>query len=64
MKRTFSVPPSINANVIHDERPGGTRMPLLNMDGTVVRHKQYRDNKAAIDATRRRIRNDTTAQGS
>lgn len=62
--RTFSVPPAINAQISYDERPGGTKMPLLKMDGTVLRHKEHRDNNAAIEANRRRIRADTTSQGS
>lgn len=60
MVPTPMIPPSHYANVVTEERPGGTRMPLLNADMSVVRHKQYHDNKSAIEATRRRIRSDTS----
>lgn len=59
-KRTYSVPPAINAKVICEDRPGGYKMPLLNPDMSVVRHVQYRDNEKSIEATRRRVRNSGT----
>lgn len=61
MVPTPSIPPSINAQIIYDERPGGTRMPVLKSDGSVLRHKEYMDNRNEIEARRRAIRNDTTA---
>jgi len=64
MRPTPSIPPAINAQIIYDERPGGVKMPLMNPDGTVVRHKQYRDNEAKIEAIRRHVRADTPTQGS
>ncbi|HRA85468.1 MAG TPA: hypothetical protein PLT40_14140 [Ilumatobacteraceae bacterium] len=44
---------------MYDERPGGIKMPILKADGSVLRHKEYVENKATIDATRARIRNST-----
>jgi hypothetical protein len=48
---------------MYDERPGGNRMPLVNPDGTLVRHKQWRENRKAIESSIRRIRN-STPEGS
>jgi hypothetical protein len=31
------------AKVVYDERPNGTKMPILNPDGSVVRAKQARE---------------------
>jgi hypothetical protein len=56
---TPSEPPSLNAQIIYDERPGGVKMPLMNPDGTLVRHKQWRENRKTIEANIRRIRAST-----
>ena len=56
---SVSVPPAVNAQIMYDERPGGIKMPILKADGSVLRHKEYVENKATIDATRARIRNST-----
>lgn len=44
------------AQIMYDERPGGTKMPILNWDGSVVRRKQYDDQKSTIESNMRRIR--------
>ena len=48
--------PTRSKTIIYDERPGGTKMPLLNPDGTVVRQKQYDEHKSEITTNMRRIR--------
>ena len=50
-------PPSINAKIIYDERPDGSKMPLMNPDKTVVRHKQYREHEHKIEAICRNFAN-------
>ena len=52
----------MNAQIIYDERPDGSKMPFMNEDGTVVRHKQWRENRKTIESTIRRIRG-TDPQG-
>jgi len=56
MRPTPMVPPAVNANIMYDVRPDGSKMPLLNPDGSVVRHKQFVDNRNSIEATMRRLR--------
>lgn len=36
------------ARVVYDERPNGTKMPLLNPDGTPVRVRQAREQPGRI----------------
>lgn len=57
MKPTPGKPPAYNREIIYNERPGGTKIPLLNPDGSVVRRRQYDREKAQITSTIRRIRN-------
>jgi len=64
MKPTVQPVPTRNGEIVYDERPGGIKMPLLKADGTPVRRKWYQDNKSTVERTRRRIRNDPTAQGA
>jgi hypothetical protein len=54
---TVNVPPSINAKIIYDKRPDGSMMPLMNPDGTLVRHKQYREHEGPIESIRRKFAN-------
>lgn len=56
MRPTPFADPVQNAQIMYDERPGGTKMPFLNDNGTVLRHKQWRENKAGITDNIRRIR--------
>lgn len=48
--------PSYNKQIIYDERPGGIKMPLLKPSGDVVRRKEWDENRVAIEANRKRIR--------
>jgi hypothetical protein len=50
-------PPAYNKTIIYEDRPGGTKMPLLNTDGSPVRQKQYDENKRQITSTIRATRN-------
>jgi hypothetical protein len=61
-KPTPAAPPTRNKQIMYDERPGGTKMPFLNADGSVLRQKQYDEHKHQIEANIRRIRN-TPATG-
>lgn len=58
---TKSEPPSRNKQIIYQDRPGGTKMPVLKADGTVLRQREYDEKRHVIDANIRRIRN--TAPG-
>ena len=53
-------PPAFNRQIMYDERPGGIKMPILKADGTVLRRKEYGENKKSIDANMRRIRGTQT----
>lgn len=53
---TPSKPPSINKQIIYDERPGGGKMPVLKADGSVLRHKEYTENKHKVESTIRNLR--------
>lgn len=64
MKPTVQPVPTVNGEIIYDERPGGYKMPLMKPDGTVVRRKWYRDNQSKVESIRRSVRNDTSAQGA
>lgn len=39
--------------VVYDERPNGTRMPILNPDGTPVRKSQAQQQERKLDEFRR-----------
>lgn len=47
-------PPSHYAEIQYDHRPGGTKIPLLNPDGTYVRGKQAYEQRRKIDSILRR----------
>lgn len=49
--------PSWEKGVVTDKRPGGTEMPLLNPDHSPVHVKQYAENRRAIDARVKQIKN-------
>jgi hypothetical protein len=55
-------PSSYNAQIMYDERPNGIKMPLMNEDGSLVRRKQWDENRHKIESTIRRIRG-TDPQG-
>lgn len=57
---TPSVPPSYNKQIVYDERPGGTKVPVLKADGSVLRRKEFDEKRHTITDTMRRIR---TSQG-
>lgn len=48
---TKSVPPASNKQIIYEDRPGGTKIPILKLDGEPLRGKEYRENQSKIDAT-------------
>lgn len=49
-------PPSWNKGIVYDERPGGTKMPVLNQDMTPVRMKQGAEQRHKINDHLRRSR--------
>ena len=57
---SVSVPPSHYKNIIYDERPDGSKMPVLKPDGSVLRHKEYQEHKAKYDAIIHRNRSAST----
>lgn len=42
-------PPSWNKGILYDERPGGTKMPVMNPDLTPVRMKQASEQRQKIN---------------
>jgi hypothetical protein len=48
--------PSINKQLVYDERPDGSKMPVIKPDGTHLRMKEYLEKKSQIDATISRTR--------
>lgn len=62
MRPTPSEPPSLNKQIMYDERPGGFKMPILKANGDPLRHKEWRENKKSIESNIRRIR--TSSPGS
>ena len=58
---TPAVIPSRNKQLVYDERPDGSKMPVLKPDGTHLRMKEYLDNKAHFDASITRTRTPTGA---
>lgn len=55
-------PPTRNKEIIYSERAGGTKMPLLNPDGSVVRRKQYDERRHQIESTIRTLRSGAAPQ--
>jgi len=49
-------PPSWNKAIVYDERPGGTKMPVLNQDMSPVRMKQGAEQRHKIKDHLRRSR--------
>jgi len=49
-------PPSWNKGIVYDERPGGTKMPVLNPDMTPVRMKQGAEQRHKINDHLRKSR--------
>jgi hypothetical protein len=49
-------PPGVNAQILYDKRPDGSMMPVMNPNGTVVRHKQAVEQRHKIADTMARIR--------
>jgi hypothetical protein len=49
-------PPSWNKGIVYDDRPGGTKMPVLNPDMTPVRMKQGAEQRHKITKHLRRSR--------
>ncbi len=58
------IPPPRNGQIIYDERPGGFKVPIINNDGTVLRGKQFDDNKRQITNNLRRIRSGAASDPS
>jgi hypothetical protein len=54
---TKSVPPKSNGELVYQDRPGGTKMPVFNPDGTQLYKRDYVADKRRIDNTIRQIRN-------
>lgn len=50
-------PPSFNKQIMYEDRPGGTKIPLLNASGDVIRRKQYGENRHRYEAIRRQRHN-------
>lgn len=57
---TRSVPPAANHGYVYEDRPGGTKMPILNADGTQLHRRDYLEKQSQVDSTIRRIRNSGT----
>lgn len=56
MVPTKVVPPAFNKQIMYDERPDGSKMPILKPNGDVLRRKEYGEKRAQIEANRKRIR--------
>jgi hypothetical protein len=54
MTPTPMTPPSHYKNVLTEDRPGGFKMPVLNPDGSPVRHKQASEQSSHFEDQRRR----------
>ena len=51
-------PPAYNKEIMYSERPGGTKVPLINPNtGHVIRKKEYVDNQHRIESIRRNQHN-------
>lgn len=55
-KPSVSVPPAQNAEIIYSERVDGSRVPYLNADGAVIRHKEWREDKRGFASRVRKSR--------
>jgi hypothetical protein len=53
-------PPSWNKGILYDERPNGTKMPVMNNDGSPVRMKQASEQRHKINDHLRASRVKTT----
>lgn len=53
---TKSVPPARNKELMYSERPDGSRMPILKMDGEQLRRKEYDEKRSKIDSIIRQTR--------
>lgn len=49
------VPPAINGQLVHQDRPGGFKMPVYTETGSQLRRKNYLDHKHQIDNKLARI---------
>jgi len=58
---TKSVAPKSNGEFVYDVRPDGSKMPILNADGTQLYKRDYNEKRHQIDQTIRRIRNSGTS---
>jgi hypothetical protein len=47
-------PPSHYKNILTEDRPGGFKMPVLNPDGSPVRHRQAQEQRTRFEEARRR----------
>lgn len=52
---TPTAPQTHLGEVVYDERPNGTRMPLVNPDGTPVRKGQARRQERKVEEFRRQL---------
>lgn len=43
-------PPSVNKQIMYDERPGGYKMPILRPDGDVLRWKEYTEKRHQVES--------------
>jgi hypothetical protein len=55
-------PPSANRRIMYEDRPGGTKMPILNKHGNQMRAKEYQERRSVIEETQRRNRNPTSTR--
>lgn len=58
---TPSVAPKSNGALMYEDRPGGTKMPILNADGSQLYRRDYLEKQHQIDQTIRQLRNSGTA---
>ena len=47
---TPTTPPSVNKQIMYDERPGGYKMPILRPDGDVLRWKEYTEKRHQVES--------------
>lgn len=58
---TPSVPPSRNKQIMYDERPDGSKMPILKPDGSVVRQREWDEKRHQYESTIRKLRSGATS---